>query len=139
MSKNDKKSCPRYFLAHGQLRFLIWKIRSSLLTMQTDENRINGSIMNSFDLCWTNKIQCQTGHMTYFWPMTNFLCIYLWSRIHIYIIHGSVTSSPFLKYVSIFINQYLMLDFCQSLFNPFHKFHWKLVSRVILVFKNTFA
>ena len=44
--------------------------------------------MNSFDLCWTNKIQCQTGHMTYFWPMTNFLCIYLWSRIHIYIIQA---------------------------------------------------
>ena len=44
--------------------------------------------MNSFNLCWTNKIQCQTGHMTYFWPMTNFLCIYLWSRIHIYIIQA---------------------------------------------------
>ena len=65
------------------------------------ENKINGSIMNSFDLCWTNKIQCQTGHMTYFWPMTNFLCIYLWSRIHIYIIQDLsphqkvVKSAPF--------------------------------------------
>ena len=57
-------------------------------TMQTDENITNGSIMNSFNLCWTNKIQCQTGHMTYFWPMTNFLCIYLWCRIHISIIQA---------------------------------------------------
>ena len=31
MSKNDKKSCPRYLPAHGQLRILIWKIRSTLI------------------------------------------------------------------------------------------------------------
>ena len=78
--------------------------------MQTDENKINGSIKNSFNLCWTNKIQCQTGYMTYFWPMTNFLCIYLWCRIHISIIQG-LSHSLFIQKKSDKINAFFVCAF----------------------------